>query len=453
MSTSESESEVFEQMETPPKRSSNNGKFVYLVTYSQADLIKCPSRERFAEIVSSEFNAVKEDDVVEEWACAIENHKRHGVHYHLSIKLQQRRRFKQVRNNIKLKFDIDLDFKEWTTFYYDCFTYVKKQDKFYITSPNHTPLDNSPVTKGAVAAKRTSNSHDIAVPGPSSKRSKPSRMDLEHFYKIVIANNIRNDLGLCVLAKRQLAEGKSDLHKFILSKPERQRVEIIKTAWKIEESVAKLDRKKQSRLEILRQAKLGEHKAGCTGEWVGAAHQVLDLNNIYVGKFAEDVRNLLENGRGKGRNIMITGESNCAKSFILMPLTEIYNTFMCPSSNKFNWVGANEKEVVLLNDLNYSEEGVMKWMTFLNLLEGAPVHISVPKNHFAEDVLWTELTPIFATCLAPIVRIIGGSIHRQQTKMMDNRWKFYEFKHVFDEEDTVTYPNCGKCFAEFILDN
>ncbi len=80
--------------------------------------------------------------------------------------------------------------------------------------------------------------------------------------------------------------------------------------------------------------------------------------------------------------VLIHGESNHAKSFIFMPLLEIYDTFLCPSDNRFNFVGANLKQVVFLNDLNYSEETVMKWGPFLNLLEGAPVHISVPKNHY-----------------------------------------------------------------------
>ena len=47
---------------TPKQKKVSNGKFVYLVTYFQADFLKCPSRERFAEIVISEFNAVKNDD-------------------------------------------------------------------------------------------------------------------------------------------------------------------------------------------------------------------------------------------------------------------------------------------------------------------------------------------------------------------------------------------------------
>ena len=93
---------------------------------------------------------------------------------------------------------------------------------------------------------------------------------------------------------------------------------------------------------------------------------------------------------------------------------------MCSSDNNFNWIRANTKQVVFLNDLNYNE-GVMKWMHFLNSLEGAPVNISVPKNHFSEDVVWTGMTPIFATAAAPITRIVGNAIDEVQTKMMRNR--------------------------------
>lgn len=87
--------------------SSQNGRFAYLVTYAQADLLKCESREKFASMVVNEFNW-RDDDVVAEWACAVENHQRHGVHYHLSIKLKKRRRFVGVRNNILKKIQINV---------------------------------------------------------------------------------------------------------------------------------------------------------------------------------------------------------------------------------------------------------------------------------------------------------------------------------------------------------
>ena len=199
--------------------------------------------------------------------------------------------------------------------------------------------------------------------------------------------------------------------------------------------------------------KLGKaNTQNCNGEWLPAALEVLTLNRIDVSKFVADVRALLEFGRGKGRCILIHGESNRAKSFIFMPLLQIFDTFTCPSDNNFNWVGASKKQVVFLNDLDYSED-IMKWGPFLNLLEGAPVNISAPKNHFSEDVSWKELTPIFATAGDQITRFVGGKIDRKQTKMMFNRWTYYEFTHEFTPETIVRYDSCGLCFAQLVLDN
>ena len=126
-------------------------------------------------------------------------------------------------------------------------------------------------------------------------------------------------------------------------------------------------------------------------------------------------------------------------------------TFMCPSDSKYNWVGAHEKDIVFLNDLNYSEENVMPWGPFLNLLEGTPINVAVPKNHVAEDAVWIVKMPIFATCLAPILRVEGGQINRAQTKMMDNLWKFHHFKYVIPHK--VDVESCGKCFADLVLEN
>ena len=449
----EIEADIKPNVKELQSKKGSNGCLAYLITWSQAKLLTCHTRERFAEIVTTEFNAVKNDNVVQHWACCVENHTMKGVHFHLAVKLNKRRRFAEVRNNIKKKFDIEVDFCEWKTVYYDCFTYVTKHDVHYVTSENHPSLENSPLTKKAIMARKNShykeNTPTDFGPSKTKKTFKHPRMDMNTFYQVVIANNIHTDLDVCALAKKQFDQGKYDLHQFVMSRPQRTRIELINTAWLIEGSPEMLVRKNKSRIELLHEAKEGPHKEGCDGDWLNAAYEVLINNDINIQQFASDIKELLIHGRGKGRCLMICGESNRGKTFILKPLEEIYTTFLCPSDNKFNWVGANNKEVVFLNDLNYSEEGVMKWMTFLNLLEGAAVHISTPKNFHPEDVLWKELNPIFATCLAPIVRIAGGTIDHKQTQMMTNRWKIYHFTQEI--KNVVRYPNCGKCFAELLL--
>ena len=259
--------------------------------------------------------------MVQQWACACENHTQKGIHFHLALKLFKRRRFAEVRKNLKRKYDIDVDFCEWRSFYYDCYTYISKHDRHHITSENHPPLDNSPLTRNAVNSKRKRYVYandDLSDAPPLLKRPyKPPRLDLTKFSQIVIANNIKDDDDLCALAGRQVREGKFDLHQFVMARAPVKREELLKTAWKIHGAEQKVKRKNMSRMEILAEALEGEHVDGCTGQWQSAAHEILDRNQINVVAFTHDIRELLQKGRGKGRCLMLCGKSNRGKSFLL----------------------------------------------------------------------------------------------------------------------------------------
>ena len=54
---------------------------VYLVTYSQANLSKFPSRSSFASAVVNAFE--KGSAKILHWCCSQESHKKSGVHYHI----------------------------------------------------------------------------------------------------------------------------------------------------------------------------------------------------------------------------------------------------------------------------------------------------------------------------------------------------------------------------------
>ena len=186
---------------------------------------------------------------------------------------------------------------------------------------------------------------------------------------------------------------------------------------------------------------------------------MLNLNNLSVISFCSSIRECLEKGRGKGRNLMIIGGTNRAKSFMFLPMLYIYDCFTCPSNGTFNWVGANDKEVLLFNDIRYGGNGegdrkFMAWRMFLNLLEGAPINIQMPKNHFAADVEWIKRQPIFATSEQKIVRIMNHRVDEGETDQMNQRWKYVEFNHRFDKKN-INYDlvHCPRCFAELVLNN
>ena len=141
---------------------------------------------------------------------------------------------------------------------------------------------------------------------------------------------------------------------------------------------------------------------------------------------------------------MLVGPTNCAKSFMLMPLRLIYDCFMSPSNNAFNFVTDLDKEIIFFNDLRYLPNGegdkkFMPWDQFLNLLEDAPINVAMPKNFYSEDKEWSKLQPIFSTSDQSIVRFIQGIVDLGETKQMDARWEVIVFHYQWKKNRNRSY--------------
>ena len=171
------------------------------------------------------------------------------------------------------------------------------------------------------------------------------------------------------------------------------------------------------------------------------AKEILGNNKINVYVFAEAIRTLLELGRGKNRNILLVGPANCGKTFLLNPPTEIYDTFLNPSSSKYAFVGAENKELIFLNDLRWSQE-MIPWQEFLNLLEGQSVHLAAPKTHYARDILITDDVPIFATSIAPIMFAGKSANVEGENAMMEARWQKFQLSVQIPLSEQKTVKSC-----------
>ena len=211
------------------------------------------------------------------------------------------------------------------------------------------------------------------------------------------------------------------------------------------EASSVIEREKMNRMELLEKAIEGDFAAKCNGEWLQRAIEVLRNNHIHPYVYAASLRELLDKGRGKFRNIIIIGPANCAKLFMLKPLQGIYKVFSNPANDKYAWVGA---EAIFLNDFRCSSE-LITWQNFLLLLEGEAAHLPSPKNRFAKDVCITTDVPIFATGKSEVTYI--GKYNQtddRETEMMAARWKVFKFSHQFKEKDQKDIPPCCKCFAK-----
>ena len=117
-----------------------NARRTYLVTYSQADLVKFPNRKSFGDAVCTQFN--KGTVNVFHWACSLEPHTNGGEHYHVSLKLSGPKRWKCVKDNIKKTYRIVVNFSDKHDNYYSAYKYVCKSDVNVFHSKHHPELKN-----------------------------------------------------------------------------------------------------------------------------------------------------------------------------------------------------------------------------------------------------------------------------------------------------------------------
>lgn len=456
---------------------------VYLLTYSQADLSIFPDRESFASAVCEAVSKCEGPKVkIMQWICCQESHKKGGKHYHMAVKLNKIKRWLPIRHFLKSKWNVDVHFSNRHVNYYSAWLYTTKEDQNFLQSSGHPDLTNSgpPRTMSASQARakrlRANIGHsstDSSLSGEeerltektdeggcastsgeaaksSSKRKRSQRLSSFDVSQIVVAKKIKTRTELLAHANAQKVEGKTDLAEFIINRGKKVVEEVISTAWEMEEASETLLRSRLTRLEILEEALQNPCSEQCNGQWVECAKQLLRWNDVSQDTFTHAVRNLLEQGRGKFRNILIRGPANTGKTFILNPLNVVYKSFSNPATSTFAWVGAEKAEVIFLNDFRWNPQ-IIPWHDLLLMLEGQPVHLPAPKSYFCKDIEFNADTPIFCTTKRDLVYVKGGVIDETETEMMAVRWYSFQFRRQIPHCDQITVPSCARCFAELIL--
>lgn len=434
---------------------SRTARRTYLVTYSQADLQKYPSRQIFGESVAQALNAGESKHKVICWACCLEPHQDGGQHYHVSIKLSGPKRWKSVKDKFADEKNVQLHFSDHHTNYYSAYKYVSKSDKELVHSPNHPNLTevSSPRTKKCVDALRRKRKSTSRVPCESEeplneKPAKLARLTNLEVSEFIVNNNIEDVDGLYAVAKTRKNEGDKSLANFLFSRNPKSISDLFESTRRMETANEKVDRAKMNRMDLLNKSLNGD--CNCNGLWFRFATEVLTSNGHHPFVFADHVRKNLVQGRGKSRNIILVGPASCGKTFLLKPIEYIFNTFVNPTKDKYAWVGADQAEAIFLNDFRWSAE-LIQWDDLLRLLEGHTVHLPAPKNHFSSDVCITKDTPVFATSKQPITFLNRQNCtDPMENEMMATRWDVFEFHKKIPLEKQRDLEPCAKCFAKLV---
>ena len=266
-----------------------NARFVYLITYSQADLALVPERESFALLVIHAFQNADSLSAcnILQWVCSMEHHSDRGVHYHMAVKLESRRRWLKFRNFLDSNHGIKVNFSGIHVNYYSAWLYATKDDKDYIQSSNHPDLTNGdfPVTNNASLCLQ-SNAAD-SEPTPDSQvadghKQKRKRMSIFDVSQLAVSKKIRTRLELLALANEQKREGKSDLAQFIANRGSKAVEEALTVGWELEEAEKKLERSKLTRLEVLEKKLEEPCVEGCLGKWLVMAIKVVENTATFI---------------------------------------------------------------------------------------------------------------------------------------------------------------------------
>ena len=171
---------------------------------------------------------------------------------------------------------------------------------------------------------------------------------------VCIEDKIKNRTQLLLVAAEQKRHDTLDLATFVLNHSKKVICEITETALEMKHAGRDLARLNHDRMSVIYDATMQMCTPGCEDNfWLSSAIELLNKNEIQPKAFAAVLRTLLSKGRGKFRNISLVGPTNCGKTFLLQPLCHIFKTFYNPARDKFVWVGSEEAEIILINNLRW----------------------------------------------------------------------------------------------------
>ena len=233
---------------------------------------------------------------------------------------------------------------------------------------------------------------------------------------------------------------------FLVCKDPKSLQNLTNTTWRMQEASERIIQSKTVRMELIRKNAQGSCIDDCSGQWLACAQEVLQNNQVNPIIFPAAMRNLLRKRRGKFRNIMIVGQANCGKTFLLSLFQLIYKTFSNPANGNYAWLGSIKAEVIFLNDFRWGSE-MISWKEMLPLPEGQTVHLPSPKNYYANDICISQDTPTFATGKSEITYLGRyNTIDETENEMMSVRWKIFKFHQQILEADQKRNVPLSKMF-------
>lgn len=234
------------------------------------------------------------------------------------------------------------------------------------------------------------------------------------------------------------------LLKFVLSRKDLG--ELMERVRRVAGAEATAARRQMTRVQILAAAAEGTCTCETPGRWAAAAEDVVQRNGYAEREIQRAIFHSLNLGRAKQRNLVLVGDTNRAKSFVMDPVELVFKCFTPPDTGSHQLADIAGSEVLYLNDFEW-DASLMPWGTAKNLFEGKHVKIAVPKvEKGAKNYMFTEDSPILGTAPGPIEH----PKKPRETCQMDSRVRYMPLTHFFDPATCPEIRPCKKCWAQWV---
>lgn len=217
-----------------------------------------------------------------------------------------------------------------------------------VREPSRTAKARRSITGKAAAAKqRKSPRLEKKKKKLAPTKVRLTQVELGHF---IYKHNIESYADLEALAQQRSANGEFDIFNFIAAKERCVSEALIKRMKSMRDAETRQADAHLTRMEKLKRALQLPCVAGCDGRWALYAADIFEQSGYTVLEGATAFRRAIEHGRKKENNVILIGERDCGKTFLVDPLESIFRTFSSPTKGRFSWVEIEGKEV---NNLIY----------------------------------------------------------------------------------------------------
>ena len=282
--------------------------------------------------------------------------------------------------------------------------------------------------------------------GSAAARIRPGDV-----YGIVQEQRLASLQDLQLHAQQLSSSGDARLAQLLTSMGIRRSLECFEAAHALIRAPATALSASMSLMDKLRRAATHE-PCMCAGVWKAGAANVLANNMENIGVFCGDIREALTVGAKRGVNMGIVGGPGMGKSMLFESLDSIFVTGAKPQRRStFPLSLIPHIDILVWQEYTFYHDTV-DFDDLLNLCVGEKLDI---RNPGAPNKPWRNRAPMFYTAPRPISAVFDSQEETAvKNKAMAERFKIrHWYVPIPFSHRQLNFPRCGRCCAEFVLNN